>query len=63
MNLKAISDIRRKLKVISYAKEIGNFSQACRYYFRQLRIKWYLSSYHVIEVSSGAVYNVLKVIM
>ncbi|MDV3908074.1 IS481 family transposase [Elizabethkingia anophelis] len=112
MNLKAISDICRKLKVLNYAKEIGNISQTCRYYgisreafyqwkrayekereqglinskpwpenpklitpkhiedlilylrktyyFRQLRIKWYLSRYHGIEVSSGAVYNVLK---
>jgi len=32
MNLKAKQDIRRKLKVLKYAKEIGNVSKACRYY-------------------------------
>lgn len=32
MNIKAIADIRRKLKVLSYAKEIGNVSKACRYF-------------------------------
>lgn len=32
MTQKALSDIRRKLKVLNYAKEIGNVSKACRYY-------------------------------
>lgn len=32
MTAKALSDIRRKLKVLNYAKEIGNVSKACRYY-------------------------------
>lgn len=32
MNAKAQSDIRRKLKVLNYAKEIGNITKACRYY-------------------------------
>lgn len=32
MNAKAQSDIRRKLRVLNYAKEINNVSKACRYY-------------------------------
>lgn len=32
MTAKAFSDIRRKLKVLNSAKEIGNVSKACRYY-------------------------------
>lgn len=32
MNAKAQSDIRRKIRVLNYAKEIGNISKACRYY-------------------------------
>jgi transposase-like protein len=32
MNQKARQDIRRKLKVLEYASEIGNVSRACRYY-------------------------------
>jgi len=32
MTAKALSDIRRKLRVLTYAKEIGNISKACRYY-------------------------------
>lgn len=32
MTAKALSDIRRKLKVLNYAKEIKNVSKACRYY-------------------------------
>lgn len=32
MNQQAISDIRRKLKVLEYAIEINNVSKACRYY-------------------------------
>lgn len=112
MTQKALSDIRRKLKVLTYAQEIGNVSKACRYYgvsretyyqwkrayqergqeglinekpcpenpklrtplpieelilhlrktyhLGQRRIKWYLERYHDIQVSEGAVYNVLK---
>jgi len=112
MTQKALSDIRRKLKVLKYAQEIGNVSKACRYYgvsretyyqwkrayqkrgqeglinekpcpenrklrtplpieelilhlrktyhLGQRRIKWYLERYHDIQVSEGAVYNVLK---
>jgi hypothetical protein len=29
---KAQRDIKRKLGVLNYAKEIGNVSKACRYY-------------------------------
>ena len=32
MNQKAKDDIRRKLKVLNYAKEIGNVSKTCRYF-------------------------------
>lgn len=32
MNQQAISDIRRKTRVLAYAAEIGNVSKACRYY-------------------------------
>ena len=32
MKQQAISDIRRKSKVLAYADEIGNVSKACRYY-------------------------------
>ena len=32
MTAKALSDIRRKLKVLNYAQEIGNVSKACRYH-------------------------------
>lgn len=32
MTAKAHSDIRRKLKVLNYAKEIGNITKACRYF-------------------------------
>lgn len=32
MNAKALAAIRRKLKVLSYGKEIGNVSKACRYF-------------------------------
>jgi len=32
MNRKEEHDIRRKLKVFRYAKEIGNVAMACRYY-------------------------------
>ena len=32
MNVRAQSDIRRKLRVLNYAKDIGNISKACRYY-------------------------------
>ena len=32
MNAKALSDIRRKLRVLAYAKEIKNVSKACRYF-------------------------------
>jgi len=32
MNAKAHSDIRRKLKALNYAKEIGNITKACRYF-------------------------------
>lgn len=32
MTAKALSYIRRKLRVLNYAKEIGNVSKACRYY-------------------------------
>lgn len=32
MNAKSQSDIRRKLRVLNYAKQIGNIAQACRYY-------------------------------
>jgi transposase-like protein len=32
MNNQAKSDIRRKLSVLNYAKEIGNISKACRHY-------------------------------
>lgn len=31
-NAKARSDIRRKLKVLNYAKKVGNITKACRYY-------------------------------
>jgi transposase len=32
MSLKEQSDIRRKLKVLNYAKQIKNITKACRYY-------------------------------
>jgi len=32
MNQQSISDIKRKLKVLSYAKEINNVAKACRYF-------------------------------
>lgn len=32
MTVKAHSDIRRKLKVLSYSKEIGNITKVCRYF-------------------------------
>jgi hypothetical protein len=32
MNRKAQQDIARKLKVLNYAKEIGNVSKTCRYF-------------------------------
>ena len=32
MTAKAHSDIRRKLKVLNYAKEIKNITIACRHY-------------------------------
>lgn len=32
MDHKATSDIRRKLKVLSYAEEVGNVSKACRHF-------------------------------
>lgn len=112
MTAKSHSDIRRKLKVLNYAKEIGNITKACRYFgisretfyqwkrayevhgetglinnkpcpvnlklrtpqhieekivhlrttyhLGQKRIMWYLSRYHDIRVSEGAVYYVLK---
>lgn len=42
MNTKAIADIRRKLKVLNYGKEIGNVSKACRYFgvSRETYYKW-----------------------
>jgi transposase len=112
MSPKELSDIRRKQKVLAYAKEVKNVSKACRYYgisretfyqwkkafetqgekglinskpcpenpklrtpehieqvilhlretyhLGQRRIMWYLSRYHDIKISEGAVYNVLK---
>jgi transposase len=32
MTLKELSDIRRKLKVLTYAKKIGNAAAACRHF-------------------------------
>jgi hypothetical protein len=32
MTPKELSDIRRKLKVLNYAKEIGNAGAACRHF-------------------------------
>jgi hypothetical protein len=32
MTLKELSDIRRKLKVLNYAEEIGNAAAACRHF-------------------------------
>ncbi|UZS00029.1 IS481 family transposase [Chondrinema litorale] len=42
MTAKAHSDIRRKLKVLNYAKEIGNITKACRYFgiSRETYYKW-----------------------
>lgn len=42
MTAKAHSDIRRKLKVLNYAKEIKNITIACRYYgiSRETFYKW-----------------------
>jgi len=39
---KAQRDIRRKLRILTYAKEIGNISKACRYFgiSRQGFYKW-----------------------
>lgn len=39
---KELSDIRRKLKVLNYAKEIGNAAAACRYFgiSRETFHKW-----------------------
>lgn len=42
MNRRAEQDIARKLKVLSYAKEIGNISKTCRYFgiCRETFYKW-----------------------
>jgi transposase-like protein len=32
MNQQALRDISKKLKVLNYAKEIGNISKTCRYF-------------------------------
>ena len=32
MNTKMHSDIRRKLRVLNYGKQIGNISETCRYF-------------------------------
>lgn len=42
MNIKVQSDIRRKLRVLNYVKDIGNVSKACHYYdiSRETFYKW-----------------------
>lgn len=42
MNRNAQHNISRKLKVLSYAKEIGNVSKTCRYFgiCREIFYKW-----------------------
>ena len=42
MTRKERSDIKRKLDVIKYAKEIGNISKACRHYgvSKNIYFKW-----------------------
>jgi len=42
MTVKAHSDVRKKLKILKYGKEIGNVSKACRYFgiSRETYYKW-----------------------
>ena len=42
MTTKAQADIRRKLKVINYGKELGNVSKPCRHFgiSRETYYKW-----------------------
>lgn len=47
MNRRAQHDIARKLKVLNYAKEIGNIAKTCRY-FGICR-----ESFYVIKVTEG----------
>lgn len=44
MNAKALSDIRRKIRILQYGKETGNVSKACRYFgiSRETYYKWKL---------------------
>jgi transposase-like protein len=42
MNAQEHFDIHRKLKILNYAQEIGNITQACRYYgiSREIFYQW-----------------------
>lgn len=42
MNAKALSDIRRKLRIVAYGKQIGNVSKACRHFgiSREIFYRW-----------------------
>lgn len=37
---KAQRDIRRKLRILNYAKETGNISKTCRYVSREIFYRW-----------------------
>jgi len=42
MNIKHQQDITRKLKILNYAKKIGNIAKTCRYFgiCRETFYKW-----------------------